>query len=1034
MKHNFTYKILLNFIGLVALLLSSSLQAQDAEILIKGKVVGDNNEAVPGVSILIKGKSQGTVTEMDGSYVLKANVGEVLVFSFIGYESQEITIENQSVINVTLLTDVTQLDEIVVVGYGTQKKSHLTGAISKVSNEQLDQIPMARIDDALVGQVSGVNIQQTNPSAGEAPTIRVRGVGSITSEPNPLIVVDGIAVDNDYLATLDMNDVESIEVLKDAASAAIYGSRGANGVIMITNKSGVEGKAVLAYNGYFGTKSVPQSNVLTSISDWNQYVRDNNNGELTDRMTYINMLNSETNWEEVMMDGGIIQSHSVSARGGNEKTKYSASGSYLKDEGVLLTDSYEKVNFRLSMDSKISDRVTLGLKINPSYAKQRRFPIGVHDAIRQSPWLPLYLDENNIQFVNRLRDGGKFADAQIGDYAQERMFDDFDLVTGMPIETGGTDISTTSNTSPLAKVLERKNYKYRSKLFTNLYLKIKLAKGLSLRSSVGGDYAVTRNKNFTGVKASRNAESGTTSSDDRFETTHLVTEHMLTYNKSFGDHDLNFVGGFAYEFWNVSNSLIDGAGYNFDYIQTISPTNVTAAETFEAQKSLVSFLGRINYAFKNRYLLALSLRTDGSSKFGKNNKYGVFPAVSAGWRMSEENFLNTSEVISNLKLRVSYGVTGSDGADNRIGYYPHVGQIVPVGTVMNGGVYSGFTQSTLSNADLQWEKSVEFNPGVDVGFLEGKINLSLDYYQRNSEDLLLERPVPSSVGVTEAIANIGEVQNSGIEIELSTRNYTNGNFSWSTTGNFSYNKNKLISMAGADGLITTVDPKRPTEWIASEGNPIASFYGYVVDKEIPLNYIDNPLYPINGQSKHVYAKDLNGDGLIDDDDRTILGSPYPKQIWSLTNILKYKNFDLTFMFQGSHGAKVRNIDPQYVNNHFSSKQDYIDDETDPNFFPDADLVVERIFTNDIVMDASYISLRNLNIGYSLPANVASKVGMSRARVYVAAQNLLYIMGSDYRGYNPEGINQGLETPLTYGYQRGAAPIYKTWSVGFNLEF
>ncbi|WP_281615033.1 TonB-dependent receptor [Flammeovirga sp. SubArs3] len=1029
-------KLLLSTFTLLLFLCIPNAYAQETH-MVKGKVVNQDNFPLPGVSIVIKDaeRSKGTISDFDGNFSLMVKPTDVLVFSFIGCKTQEVSVNNATELNISLLEEASQLDEIVVVGYGAVQKSHLTGAVSKVSNDNLDQIPLARVDDALAGQVSGVNIQMTNPAAGEAPTIRVRGVGSITSFPNPLIVVDGIVVDQDYLASLDMNDVESIEVLKDASSAAIYGSRGSNGVILITNKSGKEGKAKFNYNGYFGIKSVPKNDVLKTVGEWTSFVTENNEGELTDRMKYIQQLGTETAWDDVVMDGGTIQSHSLSARGGSEKTKYSASGNYLKDEGVLLTDSYERINFRLKVDTKVNDRLSFGMNLNPSYSNQRRFPIGLHDAIRQSPWLPEYLDENSIKYVNRLREEGRWADAKVGDYAMERMFDDYDLDNGMPIETGGTDISTTSNVSPISKILEREYRKYQTKLFTNLYLKYKIAEGLNFRSSVGGDYKNTRNQRYTGVKASRNAESGTSAFDSRSNQFHIVTEQTLTYDKRFGTkHSLNAVAGFAFEFWDNNYSEVEANGYNFDYIKTIPTTNVTGAETYANQKSLVSYLGRVNYAYADKYLVSVSFRTDGSSKFGEDNKFGVFPAASVGWRINQENFLKDSKVISNLKVRASYGVTGNDGEDRIIGRYPAIGLVEPVGAVFDGNIYSGFNQSTLSNPQLRWEKSVEFNPGIDVGFLQDRFGFSVDFYKRNSQDLLLNRPIPSATGFSDAIVNLGEVENRGVEVEVRTTNVVSGGFKWQTTANLSLNENKLISMAGADGLISTVDPKRPAEWIAKEGHPVSSFYGYVVEKEIPLENIKNPFYPINGQSQDVYVKDLNGDGIIDPDDRTILGSPYPKLIWSVNNTINYKSFDLSFMFQGSHGAKVRNMDPQYVNNQFSSNQDYITDEEDPNFFQDADKVQQRIFTDDIVMDASYITLRNLNVGYTLPTEPLKKVGINSLRVYVAAQNLIYIMGKDYRGYNPEGINQGLDSPLTYGYQRGAAPIHRTFSAGLNLSF
>ena len=1022
-KRFFTVALCLFFTGLVP----AGLMAQETYPL-TGKITDDVGEALPGVAILVEGTGTGTVTNINGEYSINVSADQSLVLSFIGFRTITVPVNGKSQLDVSMEVDVAELEEIVVIGYGTQKRSHLTGSVSKVTNEKLDQIPLARVDDALVGQVAGVNIQMTNPAAGEAPTIRVRGQGSISFNSNPLIVVDGIAVgtDTDFLSSLDMNDVESMEVLKDAASSAIYGSRGANGIILITTKQGEEGPTQFSYNGYVGSKSVPSNDVLLSVNDWANIVRANNNGELTDRMRYIQQLGTNTDWEEVMMDGGLIQSHALSARGGTKNTKFRASLSYLDDEGVLLTDNFEKINFRLNLDTKVNDKIEFGVMLNPSHTEQRRFPIGVHDAIRQSPWLPLYIDENNIQFVNRFRENGRWADVQVGDYAMERMFDDFDLVNGVPDPNGGgVDISTTNNQSALAKVLERDRRRFQTKVFANTYVKLNIADGIFFKQTFGGDFRFTRNTDWTGTQATRKGASDSESRRTSGVEFHTVTESTLNFNRDLGVHSINAVAGFAYERWDFESSQLIASGFDFDNIETIPAANVVGGQSEEAEEILVSYLGRVNYAYKDKYLLSLSARTDGSSKFGPDEKFGFFPAASVGWNLTEEDFMPDSKVLSDLKLRASYGVSGSNAG---IGEYAHLGLVSPVGTVLDGGVATGYNLSNIANQELRWERLIEFNPGIDMSFLEGRISVSADYYKRVSEDLLLDLPIPSVTGFRTALVNRGEVENEGVELELSTQNYSTRDFSWSTSAIVTYNQNRLTNFAGASGTISVVDPKRPAEWIALEGEPISSFYGYVVEREIDPEFINDPFYPINGQSQDVYVKDLNGDGEIDGNDRTILGSPYPDVIWSVNNNFTYKGFDLTFMFQGSHGAEVRNIDSQYLQNEFSGLQDFTSD------FQDADRVQQRIFTDEDIMDASYVALRNVNLGYRLPKDIVERAGFRSARVYVGAQNLLYIMSDDYEGYNPEGINQGQNNPLTFGYQRGAAPIFRTFSVGVNLEF
>lgn len=1011
--------------GIITVLCGFSFEAFGQNIPIKGVVKDADGQSIPGVSVSVQNTTTSVITNMDGNYSISAPPDAILVFSSMGFKTQLIPVKKRLTIDVTLAEDVEMLDEAVVVGYGTVRKSHLTGSVAKIKNEQLDQIPVARVDDALNGQIAGVQIQQTNPAAGEAPVIRVRGQGSISFDSNPLIVVDGIVVGNDadYMTSLDMNDVESVEVLKDASSGAIYGSRGANGIIMITTKKGVEGPTKFTYHGYVGFKQVPKNDYLTTPSAWADFVRANNGGELTDRMEYIERLGTYTDWQDVMMDGGMITSHAISARGGTKNTKFNTSLSYLNDQGVLLTDNFQKLNFRINMTTRLRKWLRFGINLNPSHTEQKRFPIGVHDAIRQSPWLPTYIDENNIDYVNRYRENGRWEDVMIGDYAMERMFDDYDLDADMPDPNlSGTDISTTSNQGSLAKVLERDRRKKQTKVYAKTFFDVDFNKDLRFRQTLGVDYRYTLNTTWVGTKATRNGALDSESNRGTQNRWHYISESTLNWSKQFGGHGINAVGGFAYEGWQVEESYMEAVGFTNDLIRTLPAANLSGGSTYQAEERLVSYLARVAYNYKSRYLLSASIRTDGSSKFGPDKKYGWFPAVSGGWVLSKESFWNQDGVVTSLKLRASYGVTGNN---NGIGYYDHIGLLAPVNT---GFSQIGYNPLNIENPNLGWEKLNEFNPGIDAQLYGGRINMSFDYYNRTSEDLLLNVPIPSVTGFETALVNKGVVKNEGVEFEVITKNIVNRNFTWSSGLILTHNRNTLVDFAGASGLISIVDDKRPAEWIAIEGNPISSFYGYVVEKEIPLEYINDPFYPINAQSQDIYVRDLNGDGVIDTDDRTVLGSPYPDLVWSFTNNFKYKDFDLSFMFQGSHGAEVRNISSQYIKNEFSSKQDYNAE------FPDPHLVKERIFTSDDVQDASYVALRTLNLGYSFPVGKISGAGIQRLRLYFAGQNLLYFMASNYEGYNPEGIDQGLGNPLTYGYQRGPAPIYRTYSFGLNLDF
>lgn len=1008
----------------VMLLLSITMSAQES-ITVKGQVISEvDNMPIPVVNVVILGTTTGTSTDIDGNYQINVKNGDVLQFSYIGYVTQLIPIDNQTTLNVSMQEDASELDEVVLIGYGTQKKSHLTGAVSKIVNKDLEQMAVSRVDDALVGQASGVTVSATEGEAGSAPTIRIRGTGSLAGSSDPLIVVDGIVVDNDYLGSLDMNDVESFEVLKDAASAAIFGSRGGNGVIQITTKQGKEGKTIFTYNTFTGWKSARQSDdYYFSVAETAAAERAAT-GTLSDRTRYKQLIGVDQDWQDIIFDGGLIESHAFSARGGSKKTKFATNFGYLHDEGVLLTDDYKKYNLKVRVDTKVSDKISFGVNLSPSYTNRRRFDGSTHDILRQTPWLPLYHDANTIQYVDR----NVYPDVQIGDYAVQRHFDNYDLYGD-----GSTlvDISNTSNTNPGAKVIERHRTEKKFKMYGSFYGKYNITDDLSFRAALSGDFQNTEQRRWQGVLSNRNGAAAAQLDVSTLNTIHMVTDNYFTYDKEIGNHEINAVVGFSAEKWNSEGHSSRGTGYENDLVQTITgATTIALAQSIEYEQTLASYFARLNYAFDDKYLLSVSFRRDGSSVFGPDNKYGNFPAASVGWVVSKESFLEDSNFLSNLKLRVSYGVTGNtylDTNDPLIDRYPSLALLNSTTAVFGNSVESGFNPINIANPELQWERSVEINPGVDFGFFNNAITGSFEYYKRTSDKLLLYNPVASTTGFSNALVNLGEVENSGFELQIDTRNISREKFKWTTTIIATKNKNELVDFADSNGQIQNVDDKRAAEWINLVGNPISSYYGWVVDRDIPLEYLANPYHPVGGEAQDVYVKDLNGDGVIDDDDKTILGNPYPDFVWSISNQLNIGSFDFSFMFQGSHGAEVRNMGDQYLFNHFNSSQDFI--STTPN----QEFIKQKIFTDDIIQDASYVALRNVNFGFSLPKDVLAKTKVvSKARVYVAGQNLMYLTADGYTGWNPESIND--TSPTTYGYQRGGSPIASTISLGLSVEF
>ncbi|WP_179352927.1 SusC/RagA family TonB-linked outer membrane protein [Winogradskyella vidalii] len=1029
---------------IVFVLMCFSLSAQEA-MNIKGQVVSTTDGMpVPGVNIIIVNTTKGTTTDFDGNYQIQAKKGDVIQYSYLGFATQNITVGDETTINVELAEDASILDEIVVIGYGTQKKSHTTGSISKVVNDDLGQIAASRVDDALVGQVSGVNIQSTDGEAGAAPTITIRGVGSMAGDSTPLIVVDGVIVDSDFLGSLNMNDVESFEILKDAASAAIYGSKGSNGIIMITMKSGIEGETRISYSTYTGFKEARKSDAYGfTTQDWANMQMEEN-GELSIFTQAQLQTGTDRAWQDVFFDGGTITSHSLSFSGGNKSTKYNASLNYSDDEGVLLGDNFTKYGARIKVSNKVNDRFSMSFNLSPSYTVRDRFAESVHNVARHQPWLPIYHDETTLQMTDP-----SFG-LQVGDYARQDHFTIFDFNGDGVFDEELYNVGNSTNQNPYGRATERNRMDKKFKLFGSVNAKYKIASGLNFTSTLSGSMQDTKRTDYLGTKArkiSTNAYMIETNQKEQY----YIFDNFLNYDKSFGKHEFGVTVGNSIETRDYFFSTIKGIGYENDNVQQISgATTIVGDETFayEWQKRGISFVSRLNYAFDDKYLLSFSLRRDGSSVFGADYKYGTFLAASGGWNLAKENFLKDSRVISSLKLRASYGVTGNDrlntgsvnpdaqgststlsSDDVLIDYYPYLSLINLTPYIVDGSITTGNSPLNIANSELKWERLIEINPGIDFGFLNNKITGSVDWYQRTSDQLLLNNPVSVTTGFDTALVNLGEVKNEGFEFEIRTRNINKRNFSWQSTVIATTNENTLVDFADSDGQITSIDPSRPAEWINQEGQPISSFYGYVVESEVPVEYRDRPYRHVGAEFGLVKVKDLNGDGVLDAEDKTILGNPYPELIWSFTNDFNIGDFDFSFMFQGSHGAEVRNIGDHYLFSHNNNRS--LNPETLPDTY-NTDFLVDKYFTNSVIQDASYIALRNVNIGYNFPEDLLDHLGVSKLRLYASGQNLMYITADNYTGWNPEALDK--TSPTQYGYQRGGSPIYRTISFGVDVDF
>lgn len=1053
---------------------------------ITGKVTdAGNGESLIGATVLIKGTTQGTVTNIDGEFTLNVNsdTGTVVV-SFIGYVDIETSYKVGQEINVDLAPNLETLEEVVVVAYGTQKKSHLTGAVASLKAEGLDEIAVSRADQALQGKLAGVQIVNTDAQAGSAATITIRGNASVSASSDPLIVIDGYPVPKgeDGFAMVSMGDVESIEVLKDASSSALYGSRAAGGVILITTKSGSDKKTRYNFKMYTGISNAYK---LPEVKNNIKYVEDlyaegvnrmqdpavDGDRYVTERFydvtdneklgyLYTKYLVSEpTDWiDEALRDNGTINSYQLSASGGSEKTQYYISGNYNSEKGIMERNEYNRLSLRTKVDVKLSEKVKVGVNFSPAYSQRERPNGDLTDYIRFHNYVPVYHTEATAAFTGKT----------VGEYAQVQDFYDLALTgvgaDGTVWHEQANRAWTTGHQTPVSQRERSRRIDDKYMVSTNAYLSFDILPGLKFTTTNGVYYSYNE-YNFS--KKSNAEEEGDPNSLVREMTTliDVLSENILSYQKTIGSHNLNVIGGFiAQKTDNLYNEM-EAEGFPDEERMSFNmATNIIkdGTSSFYYNEALLSGLGRITYDYKGKYLVSGSVRADGSSKFAEGNQWGYFPSASLGWRVSEEPFLKSSNTISNLKVRASYGLTGN----NEIPQYSYM-NIISTKTpntssfptrIRNvakdyslGGLFSGLsaTDDALGNPDLTWEKLEEINLGIDLGFVQNRYNVSIEYYDANSIDLLLTEPAMFITGHKSFWNNIGEVNNKGIEVELKANLISQSNFTWVLTGNIATNKNTLISLGSKEFQV--LSGEKTDKYLNKVGEESVQFYGYKTDgvwasyDEVNAALADTSfVYDIFApEAGGLKVVDIDGNDTLNTDDRTVIGSPFPDFTWGLTNTFTYKNFDLSFLIQGSQGGELingdaRNLEPlrkyeSYTENRWVSPMFPGDGQTTYN---DNTAPLELMSTDYVVEDASYIAMRELSIGYTLPTNIANKLLLSSLRAYVSGTNLFYFMGDSYRGTNPEARRTSSEYdhPLVGGYQRGVFPITRTFTFGLDISF
>ncbi|WP_298311540.1 SusC/RagA family TonB-linked outer membrane protein [uncultured Aquimarina sp.] len=1028
--------------------------AQDG-ITLEGTVTSrEDGIPIPGVNVLILGSNAGTTTDFDGFYQLKVKKGDVVSFSFTGKKTITISIDNQTKIDVALEEEASELEQVVVIGYGVQKKSSLTASVSKLENKNLDELPYSDVSNSIKGKIAGVQIRNTTGNVGDEPEIIVRGIGSISLSSAPLVVVDGFPFD-DGLQFINPSTIQSIEVLKDASSTAIYGSRGANGVILVTTKEGKSEKTSYEFKSLSGLKQAARSiDILDAIQfsdldrNRDQLVENFNAQQENREPNFVNYDNVQigkrtiaqniggpTNWQdEALRNPARIDNYQLNIYGGGTRTNYLISANYIYDEGLRKDNDLERLNLSARLKSKLSDNLSFDLKINPSYTLTRRSSINFTDTGRYETWIPVRHNQYTSDLTGQPL--GSFAHAL---HFRNLNFDYIDPVTGLTENTGNIEnLWSSSNFNPISRQEASRRNRFEYRLLANGSVKWKIAKGLTLRSSLGGYVRYRTGEEFFGSDGDRDGETEGILADQL--TVKYINENTLTYNRDFNGHDLGLLFGITYE--NTTERLSNLRITNFDdeTITTLNGGTIIDLDntfTLKDETILSSYLARVNYAYKDRYLISLAGRADGFNKFGKNNKYGVFPSVSIGWNVANENFWRNSigNTVNNLKLRSSWGISGSAPALFDF-LAPTIVDFSNYSLGNTGGVTTGQGEVDFlqGNPDITWETNTEFNNGIDLGLFNGAVNLTVDYYYKLSEKLLLRQQISNSTGFDEQWNNIGKVQNSGWEFDLST-NLGKGKLKWQGSANISFNENKLISFGGSERAIN--NGERTDQYITRVGEPYIQFYGYRTDGIFQTaEELANSPSGITDAVGGLKRVDVNGDGIINEDDRTVIGDPFPDFIWGFTNTFTYGNLDLNFSFQGSQGGEVV-WGEAFYNEVARYGTTYAEDqwfnENIPASRPGIRIGVPWLETDYAVQDASYISLREVVLGYSIPTNAANRIGLEKMRVYLSGQNLWYSAADDYLGNNPEG-NTDRGNVLIRGYQRGVTPVQRQLALGLDINF
>lgn len=982
---------LLRYALIIALAIPLNLFAQKS--MINGVVVDNKNESIIGANVLIKGTSNGTITDFDGKFSLEVSPKQVLVISYIGMDPKEITIGSEKNLKIVLDEDAKALDEVVVIGYGTVKKRDVTTAITTISTKDLDQRPIVSADQALQGKAAGVSVIKPNGLPGEGMVIRVRGTTSMNSSNDPLYVVDGVTLDN--ISFLSANDIESMQVLKDASSAAIYGSRAANGVILITTKTGVKGNAKISLNSYAGITSLTKRIESLNLEQYRDLLSDR--GSTTALPT---TLTDKTDWYDETFQNALTQNHQLSISNASDKMNYYLSAGYTSEEGIIKVAFFERFNFRSNIENQIRPWLKVGANISYSDYKSNGIisgtganRAGVVLSVINAPTYATIWDENNP-----------------GQY--------YENFYGVNI------------TSPVENMSRSEDNKaMNNRLISTGSAEITFLPNLKLRSSVTLDRLYNNYTSFLDpIKTGYGSTTGGIASDDRSIGTVMIFDNILSYNQSFGKHNVDFMGGTSATTSNYSKSYVSSQYFHDGSIKTVNAGNKVSqgSGSFESAWAIMSYVGRLAYNYNSKYLATVNMRVDGSSKLNPNHRWGYFPSASAAWRVSSEKFMKDLTWIDDLKIRGGWGQTGNQAGLSDYSYLQRFvinkqewwlptsdEKAVPI-----------ITMNELRNSDLTWETTTQTNFGIDLTLLKNRLTFALDYYSKFTTNMLMYVNLPTGRSTASTITrNEGEMTNKGFEFSVNSRNI-DGKFKWTTDFNISTNKNELTKLAlsqvynaakTSENIIENVVRNEP-------GHSLGGFYGFFSDG-------------VDSETGELIYRDVNEDGSFTASDKAYIGDPNPDFTYGMTNIFSYKNLNLSVLIQGSYGNDIFNASRMETEGMYDDKNQstrVLDRWRRPGMIttiPKAnyDMKISSYF----IEDGSFIRIKDVTLSYNVAASKMKKLGITRLQPYVTASNLVTF--TKYLGFDPE-VNQWGNSGTVQGIDWGTYPQTRTFIVGLNVEF